>query len=206
MENQSEYDYLFKILLIGDSEVGKSALLLRLCDDVYSENYTATIGVDFKIRTIQDSGKTVKLQLWDTAGQERFISITSNYYRGPHGIVIIYDITNRESFNHVNNWLQQIELYSEPNVKKFLIGNKSDLEERRVVTYEEGKNFAKSKGMNFIEVSARTSNNVEDAFIFFSREIKEEIAAKMIIGANSKANKLGYGEAIVTESKSKCCS
>lgn len=103
----SEYDYLFKLLLIGDSGVGKSCMLLRFADDSYTESYISTIGVDFKIRTIEIEGKTVKLQIWDTAGQERFRTITSSYYRGAHGIIITYDTTDLETYKHVPYWLKE---------------------------------------------------------------------------------------------------
>jgi len=105
----TEYDYLFKLLLIGDSGVGKSCLLLRFADDTYTESYISTIGVDFKIRTIQLDGKTIKLQIWDTAGQERFRTITSSYYRGAHGIIVVYDTTEAETFNNVKQWLHEID-------------------------------------------------------------------------------------------------
>eukprot|EP00397_Hematodinium_sp_SG-2012_P055492 GEMP01067782.1.p1 GENE.GEMP01067782.1~~GEMP01067782.1.p1 ORF type:complete len:243 (+),score=21.20 GEMP01067782.1:73-801(+) len=116
-----EYDYLFKLLLIGDSGVGKSCLLLRFADNTYTESYISTIGVDFKIRTIEQEGKVVKLQIWDTAGQERFRTITSSYYRGAHGIIIVYDVTDRESFNNVKHWIEQIGRYFVP--EQFLGSN-----------------------------------------------------------------------------------
>lgn len=132
-------DYLFKLLLIGDSGVGKSCLLLRFADDTYTESFISTIGVDFKIRTIDLEGKTVKLQIWDTAGQERFRTITSSYYRGAHGIIVVYDITDAESFSNVRMWLKEVERYGSEGVCKLLVGNKSDLANRRAVEYASGK-------------------------------------------------------------------
>merc|ERR1712010_195769 len=134
-----EYDYLFKLLLIGDSGVGKSCLLLRFADDTYAESYISTIGVDFKIRTINLEGKTIKLQIWDTAGQERFRTITSSYYRGAHGIIVVYDITDAESFTNVKQWLNEIDRYANENVNKLLVGNKSDLTAKLAVDYETAK-------------------------------------------------------------------
>ncbi|PFH37078.1 putative small GTP binding protein rab1a [Besnoitia besnoiti] len=170
-----EYDYLFKLLLIGDSGVGKSCLLLRFADDTYTESYISTIGVDFKIRTIDLDGKTVKLQIWDTAGQERFRTITSSYYRGAHGIIIVYDVTDRESFNNVKNWMMEIDKYAMEGVSKLLVGNKCDLTSKRVVTYEEGKEFADSCNMRFIETSAKNAHNVEQAFHIMAGEIKARV-------------------------------
>uniref|UniRef100_A0A452XJM9 GTP-binding protein n=1 Tax=Aegilops tauschii subsp. strangulata TaxID=200361 RepID=A0A452XJM9_AEGTS len=135
----SEYDYLFKLLLIGDSSVGKSCLLLRFADDAYVDTYISTIGVDFKIRTVELDGKSVKLQIWDTAGQERFRTITSSYYRGAHGIIIVYDVTDRESFNNVKQWLSEIDRYASDSVCKLLVGNKCDLVDSKVVDTEEAK-------------------------------------------------------------------
>ena len=149
-----EYDYLFKLLLIGDSGVGKSCLLLRFADDTYTESYISTIGVDFKIRTIEMDGKTIKLQIWDTAGQERFRTITSSYYRGAHGIIIVYDVTDQESFGNVKQWLHEIDRYACENVNKLLVGNKCDKEGERMVSREEGQKCARKYQMMFIEVSA----------------------------------------------------
>lgn len=134
-----EYDYLFKLLLIGDSSVGKSCLLLRFADDAYVDTYISTIGVDFKIRTVELDGKSVKLQIWDTAGQERFRTITSSYYRGAHGIIIVYDVTDMESFNNVKQWLSEIDRYASDSVCKLLVGNKCDLVDSKVVDTEEAK-------------------------------------------------------------------
>lgn len=139
MTTSIEYDYLFKLLLIGDSSVGKSCLLLRFADDSYVDTYISTIGVDFKIRTIDLDGKTVKLQIWDTAGQERFRTITSSYYRGAHGIIIVYDVTDMESFNNIKQWLSEIDRYASDNVCKLLVGNKCDLVDSKVVDTEKAK-------------------------------------------------------------------
>ncbi|EDQ88622.1 uncharacterized protein MONBRDRAFT_37450 [Monosiga brevicollis MX1] len=167
-----EYDYLFKLLLIGDSGVGKSCLLLRFADDTYSETYISTIGVDFKIRTIELEGKTIKLQIWDTAGQERFRTITSSYYRGAHGIIVVYDVTDKESFDNVKQWLTEIERYACENVNKLLVGNKSDLQSKKQVDYTTAKAFADERGIPFLETSAKSATNVEQAFMTMASEIK----------------------------------
>lgn len=146
-----EYDYLFKLLLIGDSGVGKSCLLLRFADDTYTESYISTIGVDFKIRTIELDGKTIKLQIWDTAGQERFRTITSSYYRGAHGIIVVYDVTDLDSFNNVKQWLQEIDRYACDNVNKLLVGNKCDMSARKVVEYNTAKEFAEQLGEYIVQ-------------------------------------------------------
>lgn len=122
-----DYDYLFKLLLIGDSNAGKTAVLLRFADRSFTEAYISTIGVDFKIRTLELEGKVVKLQIWDTAGQERFRTITSSYYRGAHGIILVYDVTDLDSFKNLRYWLAEIERYAADAVNKLLLGNKCDL-------------------------------------------------------------------------------
>ncbi|KAH9300567.1 hypothetical protein KI387_012150, partial [Taxus chinensis] len=165
-------DYLFKLLLIGDSGVGKSCLLLRFADDSYLESYISTIGVDFKIRTVEQDGKTIKLQIWDTAGQERFRTITSSYYRGAHGIIVVYDVTDLESFNNVKQWLNEIDRYASENVNKLLVGNKCDLTANRAVEYETAKAFADEIGIPFLETSAKNATNVEQAFMTMAAEIK----------------------------------
>eukprot|EP01088_Endostelium_zonatum_P014862 TRINITY_DN340_c0_g1_i1.p1 TRINITY_DN340_c0_g1~~TRINITY_DN340_c0_g1_i1.p1 ORF type:complete len:209 (+),score=50.28 TRINITY_DN340_c0_g1_i1:134-760(+) len=175
---EDSYDFLFKILLIGDSGVGKSALLLRFADDTYHESYISTIGVDFKIRTIKLDGKLVKLQIWDTAGQEKFRTITSSYYRGAHGIIVAYDVTDEASFNHVTNWLQEIDKYTVGggvSVNKLLVGTKTDMVSNRVIDTEKGKKCAVDLGLSFVETSAKTGDCVEDAFLTMAREIKNKL-------------------------------
>ena len=122
-----EYDYLFKLIIIGDSGIGKSCLLNRFADDIFTDSYISTIGVDFKIRTIEVNGRLCKLQIWDTAGQERFRTITSSYYRGAHGIILVFDITNPESFANCEMWLTEVQRYATDQVKIILVGTKSDL-------------------------------------------------------------------------------
>jgi len=186
MAATQEYDYLFKLLLIGDSGVGKSCLLLRFADDTYTESYISTIGVDFKIRTLDLSGKTCKLQIWDTAGQERFRTITSSYYRGAHGIIVVYDVTDKESFNNVKHWMQEIDKYAADGVNKLLIGNKCDLSSKKVVSYDEAKELADSLSVGFLETSAKNAHNVEQAFQKMAGDIKERVAAQPAAGAGSR--------------------
>jgi len=200
----AEYDYLFKLLLIGDSGVGKSCLLLRFADDTYTESYISTIGVDFKIRTVELDGKTIKLQIWDTAGQERFRTITSSYYRGAHGIIVVYDITDAESFNNVKQWLHEIDRYASENVNKLLVGNKSDLTSKRAVTFEQGKEFADSLNIEFIETSAKNATNVEKAFLAMSAQIKARMKTQPSANDKNKGAKLTPG-ASVNGSKGGCC-
>jgi len=199
-------DYLFKLLLIGDSGVGKSCLLLRFADDTYTESYISTIGVDFKIRTIELDGKTVKLQIWDTAGQERFRTITSSYYRGAHGIIIVYDVTDRQSFQNVEHWLKEIDKYATGNVNKLLVGNKSDLQSKKVVTYDEAKEFADKHGIKFLETSAKNSHNVEQAFQTMATEIKARVkTAAPQGGAVRPGQKIRPGQPMKSGAGGSCC-
>ncbi|MCJ8748204.1 hypothetical protein PDJAM_G00162030 [Pangasius djambal] len=201
-----EYDYLFKLLLIGDSGVGKSCLLLRFADDTYTESYISTIGVDFKIRTIELDGKTIKLQIWDTAGQERFRTITSSYYRGAHGIIVVYDVTDQDSFNNVKQWLQEIDRYASENVNKLLVGNKCDLTTKKVVEYTTAKarEFADSLGIPFLEASAKNSTNVEQAFMTMAAEIKKKMGPGASAGGADKSN-VKFHSQPVKASSGGCC-
>lgn len=161
--NAEDYSHLFKLLLIGDSGVGKSSLLLRFADNSYTGNYITTIGVDFKIRTITIDGQRVKLQIWDTAGQERFRTITSTYYRGTHGVIVVYDVTNANTFKSIQRWLLEIEQYCN-TVSKVLVGNKNDDETKKVVSTNEAKSLANSYDIDLVETSAKEDINVEEVF------------------------------------------
>lgn len=200
----AEYDYLFKVLLVGDSSVGKSCLLLRFTEDSYMESYISTIGVDFKIKTVELDGKTIKFQIWDTAGQERFKTVTSSYYRGAHGIIIVYDITDMDSFDHVKHWLTEIERYTSDNVNKILVGNKCDLAEKRAVEQQMAKAFANDVGIPFLETSAKDATNVEQAFLTMAREIKKRVGGQ----TTSNNSQIGTVEmkGKPLQQKSNCCS
>ncbi|CAD5164050.1 unnamed protein product [Musa acuminata subsp. malaccensis] len=168
------YDYSFKILLIGDSAVGKSSLLVSFISNHLGEDLAPTIGVDFKIKHLTVDDKKLKLTIWDTAGQERFRTLTSSYYRGCQGIILVYDVTKRETFTNLADvWVKEVELYAtNHNCVKVLVGNKVDKEADRMVTREEGNAFANEYGCLFLECSAKTRANVERCF--------EELALKIL--------------------------
>nr|ACO11580.1 Ras-related protein Rab-18 [Caligus rogercresseyi] len=154
-----------KLLIIGESGVGKSSLLLRFTEDAFDPEHSATIGVDFKVKTITVQGNRVKLAIWDTAGQERFRTLTPSYYRGGQGAILVYDVTSRESFSNVENWLNELDTYTtNHDIVKMLVGNKCDLEDKRVVSKEEGQKCARKHRMMFIEASAKTREGVQLAF------------------------------------------
>jgi small GTP-binding protein len=161
--------------------------------------------VDFKIRTIELDGKTIKLQIWDTAGQERFRTITSSYYRGAHGIIIVYDITDQESFNNVRNWLQEIDRYATDQVNKLLVGNKSDLTSKRVVNTTTAQEFATSLGITFLETSAKDSSNVENAFLRMAGEIKRRLGPTMNAEAQRPTVKVGTTTSVKPTNSGGCC-
>jgi len=200
-----EYDYLFKLLLIGDSGVGKSCLLLRFADDTYTESYISTIGVDFKIRTIELDGKTVKLQIWDTAGQERFRTITSSYYRGAHGIILVYDVTDNDTFTNVKQWLQEIDRYASEGVNKLLVGNKCDLTTKRVVEYSIAKEFADQLSIPFLETSALNATNVEQTFLTMAKQIKDRMASTSTPAGGVKSSTVTPGQSVQPQQSGSCC-
>mmetsp|Transcript_24567 Transcript_24567/g.68383 ORF Transcript_24567/g.68383 Transcript_24567/m.68383 type:complete len:212 (+) Transcript_24567:43-678(+) len=172
----SKYDYLIKLLLIGDSGVGKSCLLLRYSDDSFTSSFITTIGIDFKIKSIMCGDAKVKLQIWDTAGQERFRTITTAYYRGAMGILLVYDVADEQSFTNVRNWMRQIDQNAAENVTRILIGNKCDVEaSERAVTPEQGKALAEEYGIKFFETSAKLNTNVDESFMAIAKDIVERL-------------------------------
>ena len=163
---------LYKILLLGDSAVGKSCLLLRYCDDSFQDIHLATIGLDFRLKTLNlDNNKKIKAQIWDTAGQDRFRAITKNYYRGANGILLIYDITDRSSFEHIRNWIEQIKEEAPEQIIIYLVGNKIDNQNNRVVTNEEAKKLAEEFKLKYYETSAKNNINVDTTFLDLIKEI-----------------------------------
>ena len=177
--SEDQYDFIFKVLLLGNSDVGKSSIILRYVDQMWSDTFVPTIGVDFKVKTVQVNNKKIKMQIWDTAGQERFRTVISSYFRGSHGLFLIYDITNRDSFKNLENWLSEIEEHASKNVLKILIGNKCDLENDREIKTEEGQAFANRNGMQFMETSAKMNTNINESF---------ETLAKLMIECSSDKN------------------
>ena len=159
-----DYDYLFKVLLLGDSDVGKSSLILRYTEETFNSKLVNSIGVDFKMKKKEIDGKIIKVQIWDTAGHERFRSITYSYYRGANAIIIVFDLSDKKSFISITEWLKQIEKHAKENVFKFLVGNKSDLIDERKVTYEEAKQYADEHDLPYIETSAKEGININELF------------------------------------------
>ncbi|KAI3680446.1 hypothetical protein L6452_35217 [Arctium lappa] len=174
-------DYLFKIVLIGDSAVGKSNLLARFARNEFNPNSKSTIGVEFQTQKIQINGKEVKAQIWDTAGQERFRAVTSAYYRGAVGALLVYDITRRRTFDNINRWLKELHTHCDMNVVTILVGNKSDLEDGREVSMDEGKSLAEAEGLFFMETSALDSSNVNRAFQMVVKEIYNIFSRKIMM-------------------------
>eukprot|EP01084_Bolivina_argentea_P147371 257857_1 len=162
----AEYDYLFKLLLIGDSGVGKSCLLLRFADDTYTESYISTIGVDFKIRTLNLDGKTIKLQIWDTAGQERFQSLGSAFYRGADACILVFDVTQQDSFSHLTSWMEEFNIQAGKR-DCVLIGNKVDLGDKRSVTSRTAQTWCQKndESITYYETSAKDNSGVGEAFL-----------------------------------------
>ncbi len=194
----TETDAVYKILLLGDSEVGKSCFLMRYADNVFVENYITTIGLDYKLKYVQlDSGEMIKVQLWDTAGQDRYRTIAKNYYKGSHGILLLYDITKRNSFENIREWIKDIkeEVYEKAII--FLIGNKIDKNSERKITTEQGVKLAEEYNLPFFEASAKTGENVDEIF----KSLYKKISEVYIDIQKDRGEKLGS----TNKKKAKCC-
>ena len=166
-----DYDVLFRLMILGDTGVGKTCLLQRFCDEEFRHSHIYTIGIDFKIKTIQVDDLKIRIQVWDTAGQERYRTITRQYYRKAQGMILAYDITDENSFLNIRNWASDASEYGDKMVQTILVGNKSDREDSRAVTYEEGNALAQQYGMPFLESSAYTDSNVKELFIAIAKRI-----------------------------------
>ncbi|WMV53328.1 hypothetical protein MTR67_046713 [Solanum verrucosum] len=209
-------DYVFKVVLIGDSAVGKSQILARFARNEFSLDSKATIGVEFQTRTLVIQRKSVKAQIWDTAGQERYRAVTSAYYRGAVGALLVYDITKRQTFDHIPRWLEELRAHADKNIVIMLIGNKTDLEDQRAVPTEDAKEFAQKEGLFFLETSAMEATNVEDAFLTVLTEIFNIVNKKNLAAGDDQANGnpaslagkkiLVPGPAQVIPEKKACCS
>lgn len=180
-------DYVFKVVLIGDSAVGKSQLLARFSRNEFSLDSKATIGVEFQTRTLEIDHKTVKAQIWDTAGQERYRAVTSAYYRGAVGAMLVYDITKRPSFDHVTRWLEELRGHADKNIVIMLVGNKTDLGSLRAVPTEDAKEFAEKENLFFIETSALEATNVDTAFVNVLTEIYRVVSKKSLVANEAES-------------------
>ncbi|KAJ0725870.1 putative small GTP-binding protein [Helianthus annuus] len=198
--SDDDYDYLFKVVLIGDSGVGKSNLLSRFTRNEFTLESKSTIGVEFATRSIRLHDKIIKAQIWDTAGQERYRAITSAYYRGAVGALLVYDTTRHVTFENVERWLKELRDHSDSNIVIMLVGNKSDLRHLRAVTTEDAKTFAEKENIYFMETSALESLNVDNAFTEVLTQIYHVVSRKALdIGEDSAA--LPKGQTINIESK-----
>lgn len=173
-----DYDYLIKILMVGDSGTGKSNILIRYTEDKFFPSFIATIGIDFKLKYVHSNNKKIKLQIWDTAGQERFRTITTAYYRGAMGIMLVYDVTDINSYNNVKYWINNIKKHCSENVSLIIVGNKIDIENSRVVTFEQGEmlaNICPIKGTKFFETSAKNNINITESFQYLVDSVVNNI-------------------------------
>lgn len=193
------YDMIMKLLLVGDSGVGKSCLLLRFVEDKFNPSFITTIGIDFKIRTIEINGKRIKLQVWDTAGQERFRTITTAYYRGAMGIVLVYDVTDSNTFENIRKWFSTVNQHANDDAQLMLVGNKADEDGIRTVTKQQGEALANELNIPFIEASAKTNENVDEIFFQLATLIQEKNHSDQL---NENKNSLNVAQTGTTKG---CC-
>ena len=197
-EKDNTSDSVYKVLLLGDTKVGKTCFLMRYTDNTFQETHMSTIVLDYRLKTMKlSSGKNVKVQIWDTAGQDRFRAITKNYFKGAHGIILIYDVTDEQSFDNVSNWINQIKEEASDNVIIFLVGNKIDDVDHRKIQTENGENLANTFKLEFFETSAKTGENVQKTFQTLVQKIDEIYSLNNI----PKGGKLNPGNG----KKKGCC-
>ena len=203
---QEKYDYLFKVVVIGDSGVGKSNLLSRFTRNEFNLESKSTIGVEFATRSVSIEGKTIKAQIWDTAGQERYRAITSAYYRGAVGALVVYDITKDVSFENVEKWLSELKENATAGITMMLVGNKTDLVNGRMVSTEQGKAYAQKNGISFMEASALNGGNVEASFLQILSEIYHKKANKeQVAGGIAAGDGSGTSVNVTRVQKKKAC-
>ena len=172
------FDVKYKIMVLGESKVDKTQLIKRYTKNVFGGVYLTTVGMDFQDKIIEIEDKKVRLQVWDTAGQERFRNVTKSYFQSSHGLLVVYDITDRESFEKINFWMENIKNNAPENAKLILVGNKCDLANERKVSYEEGENYAKKFNIKFFESSAKDGTNVNELFFYLANEIYQDDKTK----------------------------
>ncbi|XP_014097130.1 ras-related protein Rab-43 isoform X3 [Bactrocera oleae] len=196
LPNEENFDFLFKVVLIGDCGTGKTCIVDRFKTGNFIERHGNTIGVDFSMKTVNIEEKQVKLQIWDTAGQERFRTITQSYYRSANGVIIVYDITKRSSFSNLQKWIEEVRRYTASNVLLILIGNKSDLDEEREVDFEEAKQMCQyiPEILFVMETSAKQNTNVEDAFVCLATELKRRHDINTVEEDKEDAIRLGQSK------------
>ena len=204
MQNSNTSNITLKILTIGESGVGKTCVLRRFVENKFMKNHLATIGIDFKTKTVQVAGSSIKLKIWDTAGQERFRNITNQYYKGADGIALIFDVTDRKSFEKIKEWMMQIRCNTQADeIGLVLMGNKCDFETREV-TLEDGEALGQELGIKYYETSALEGKNITDAFMYLTEEImkKKNLNVNSAAGGGVELNNTGGGNA---GKKTKCC-
>ena len=203
MNIESDFDVLLKLAVLGDATVGKTNLVLRFTENIFSPNVAPTVGYDYKSKTITliDSNKKAKLQIWDTAGQERFMALSKKIYQRVDGVMLVYDITRRPTFDNILSWITRVKEYK-ANFPIMIIGNKIDKEDERQVTYEEGKNLADENKLTFFETSALNGGNVDEAFLNFANEVLDNLKANTSLNKDNDSFSI---EKPKKKKKKKCC-
>ena len=205
---EQDFDEKIKLMILGDSSVGKSSILRKYCKNEFLDKYITTIGIDFQIKNLTINNKKIKLQVWDTAGQERYRVVTKNYFNTSDGFIIIYDITNRETFTNINNWIEQITTIVGNNVKCVIFGNKNDLNNKRKVETDEGKELAEKFNFKFFETSAKEGNNIEEGFKSLTMDILDDISSVKERRNNTSILKTKRGKKLNNnkeDNKKSCC-